>query len=292
MKKFNKICFLVAVAGMVFGCSSDDEKFSGSPVGHQNIVTLKGTVTTPVSATGETVLTGQEIDFTVELPAGRVFNDTVAVEVTSTAQNGGRTRKSVDVMPGATTATGKIAAVGGAIFNTTFDLAISAINLQTVDPGIHYLMTSDKVVIKTGSSTIPDTQSDRLIVRLLWQAPNVSTKNLKLTVDRPLLADISPNTLNSYGRAHVILNALSGFTQNGNQSTDLGEYIFNISAIALSAQPVDMPYRMLVVFPNGDVKVFDGVYEGLTTTSPLKPVLKVLKALDANNKPVYTVTDL
>ncbi len=284
MKNFIKIFSLLFTLSLFVSCNTD-EKFSGSPEGNLEIITLKGTVTTHVTS----ALTSQKVPFTVTLPENKTFADTVTVEVSSTAKSGGRTRTSVDIMPGQSSATGEITAVGGSIFKTTFDLSLTAINLKTVEPGKHYLMTSDKVTIDTGNSSIPDSDSSRLIVRLLWPFPSATNK-LKFVLDRPgTIADATVLTLNSYGKVHFLLN--NGTTNSANISTAEGDYIINITAEALTTSPVDLPYRLLLVHPDGKVEVFEGVYNALTTTSPLLPVLKINKTI-TNGVAVYTATDM
>ena len=130
----------------VVSCSTD-EKFTGSPIDSGlNIITLEGKVSV-VGDNSQTILTGQKLDFTVMLPENKVFTDTVTVEVSSVAKSGGRTRAYVDVMPGESSASGEINAVGGAVFKTTFDMTITAIKLQTVETGIHYLIKWMNIII-------------------------------------------------------------------------------------------------------------------------------------------------
>ncbi len=282
MKNFKTIFSLLVAAIFAVSCSTDD-KFSGSPEGNLDITTLVGIVSTPsISA-----LTSQKIDFTATLP--RTFTDTVTVEATTTAKSGGRTRAYVDILPGQLSATGQISAVGGAIFSTEFDLALTAINLKKVETGKHYLLTSNKIILKTGNSSIPDADPDKLIMRLVWPFPSATNK-LKYNIDRPgIVPDANVLTLNSYGKVHYINNA--GTTNSTNISSAEGDYIINISAEALTTSPIDMPYRMILVQPNGKVDVFEGVYTGLTVGAPLKPILKVNKTI-VNGTAVFTATDL
>lgn len=255
----------------VIGCSTDD-KFSGSPVGNMQIETLVGTISTPAV----NALTGQEIDFTASLPEGVTFNDTTTIEVTTLRSDGGRIREYFDIMPGESTVTDKIEAVGGLVFNTTFELSITAINLQTVVPGKHFLMTSNKVLVNTGSTSIPEVADDRLKIFVTWLNPRSNNK-LRMSIDRPTLPDVVVNAFSS-GREHVIRN--TGTTNSAALSTAPGEYIFSIGgdgAGTLLSQPVDMPYRAILVFPDGKVEVYQGTYNGLTESSPLVPIFKVTK---------------
>ncbi len=219
MKK-NKSIYLLSLFALIFLSCSTDEKFSGSPVGNMQIETLTGTITTPAV----NALTGQEIDFTASLPAGKTFSDTVTVEVTTLRTDGGRIREYFDIMPGETSVTDKIEAVGGLVFNTTFERSMTAIELQTTEPGKHYLMTSNKVSVNTGSTGIPEVADDRLKVFLTWLNPKSNNK-LRLSIDRPTLADVVVTAFNG-GREHVIRN--TGTTNSAALSSAIGEYVFSI----------------------------------------------------------------
>jgi hypothetical protein len=285
MKKIIITQIFVIVSVLFISCNTDD-KFTGSPVDNLEIISLKGVVSTPVTS----ALSGQEIDVKVELPVGKTFLDTVVVEVSSYAKSGGRTKANVEIMPGQTSGVGKISAVGGSIFNTTFDLKLTAINLQTVEEGKHYLISSDSVQIETGDSTVPGTNSKALIMRLVWPYPSI-TNNLKYNINKPgTLPDINVLTLNEYGKVHTINN--TGSTNNSNISSAEGEYIISITADGvLVNEPKDMPYRMILVHPNGKLEVFEGVYEGLSSVSPLKPILKVTKEV-IDGEVRYSATDV
>ena len=286
MKVFKKILVLVLLTSVFVGCEDDDNKFTGSPVGNLNIVTLKG----EISTTAQSALSDQEIDWTVKLP--RTFSDTVSVEATAISKNGRRFRAYVDVMPGSDTATGEIFAPGGSIFDTTFQLYLSGIALQTVEPGTHFLLESDQISLPTGSSGIPLQDPDKLIVRLVWPTPAAATNNLNLIVDRPTLADVTAPFNSSYGRQHLINVASTSSSNSAALSTLPGEYIFSIKATALPVSPVDLPYRVIVVFPNGDAQVFSGVYSGLTVDSPAIPVVKVNKVIGGTGQTTFEITNL
>lgn len=286
--KINKIILsFLFLSTILFSCTKN-EKFSGSPIGSLEVISLEGTVSTTAVA----ALTDQDIDFTATLPNNKVFADTVTIEASSIAKSGGRTKAYVDIMPGQSSATGKIKAVGGSIFSSSFDLTLTAINLQTVESGKHYLLGSNNVNIKTGNSTIPDVDPSRLIIKFAWLFPSTTNK-LRLNIDRPgTIADANVFTLNSYGKIHYIKNV--GTTNNDNISTAEGDYVVNIAADGIGSlinQPQDMPYRLILVHPDGKVQVFEGTYTGLTETSPLKAVLKINKTTTAGVV-VYTATDI
>lgn len=274
MKTLKNIFLIALAATFAISCQDDDDRYNGSPEGRLNIVTLQGDITT----TAQSALTDQEIDWTVDM-RGRTFVDTVLVEATAISNSGRRFRSSVILEPGESTASGEINSPGGAIFDTTFKLYLSGIALQTVDPGIHYLIQSDTLYIPTGSSGIPAQDPTRLIVRLVWA--NASTANsLHLVVDKPdPQSTVNAANVGGTAKQHAIL--VNGTNQNSTAlSTILGEYTFGVKAAALTTSPVDMPYRVIVVFPNGDTEVYSGVYNGLDLSSPVLPVLKVVKQVN------------
>lgn len=274
MKHIFKIGFAALLVSLFVSCETD-EKFSGSPIGHQNLVTLKGSITTDTEA----ALSGQTFKFMVYLPEGKTFSDTVSVEVSAINKSNGRIREYVIIEPGQTSAEGEIESPGGNLFNSTFDLSLTGIELYTVELGTHYLMTSDPVVIATGNSTVPATNPERLQVRLIWE--NASTaNNVRFFVDKPTGTDQNLTQL-STGKNHSIVKADGGGATNGTAALSYaeGDYIFSITGISQNT-PIDFPYRLIVRFPNGDTQVLEGVYQGMvggSTPSPLKPVLKVTK---------------
>ena len=288
MKNLYIMTLFFGIVISILSCSTD-EKFTGSPIDSGlNIITLEGIVSADVDES-QTILTGQKLDFTVMLPENKVFTDTVTVEVSSVAQSGVRTRAYVDVMPGESSASGEINAVGGSVFNTTFDMTITAIKLQTVEPGIHYLMKSNTRTFKTGNTGIPATDSNLLKIRVISELAT-TTNRFKLLIDRPGSGADGTGSFNNGVVSHNLQTGPSG-TENSSQSFGQGEYTFSLAAQALPSASEDKEYRILIVFPNGDVKVYDGVYGGLTLLSPPKPVLKVTKTgtgLDA----VFEVTPL
>jgi hypothetical protein len=269
MKK--SILFFSIFFSTLFLIGCDEEKrFNGSPVGNLEIETLQGTITTPVTL----ALTDQLIPFTATLP--RTFQDTVKVEATSISNSGRRIRAYVEILPNQLSGTGEIFAAGGALFNTTFDLSLTAIELNTVEKGKHYLMTSPVVPIQTGNTTIQDVDTNKLSVKLVW--PNVSAlNNLRFNIDKPgVLQDANVTSLPG-SKTHFINVDNNGPNNNTSNSSAVGDYIFNISALTLITSPIDMPYRLVLVYPDGKEEVFDGVYPGLFVGAPLLPILKVKK---------------
>lgn len=287
MKKYTHILLLSLLTLAVFSCSTED-KFSGSPVGNLEIVTLTGTIETSV----ENALTDQEVEFTASLPAGKVFNDTVTVEVTALRTDGGRVRGYYDIMPGQTSVTDKIAAVGGLVYDTTFELSMTAIRLQTVEPGIQYLMTSNKISINTGNNSIPEAESDRLKIRFVWENPS-STNKFKCWIKKPgVAADVEGNNFTGSAIEHVIKTVSTTSNGNGSLSSKEGEYIFKLAADRQLVSPENKKYRIILVFPNGDVTVYNGVFENLTQGSlDKKDVLKITK-VGSGDDAVFTSEQL
>ncbi|MFT3793853.1 hypothetical protein [Flavobacterium sp.] len=181
MKKLKNILFLAGLVAFFASCESDEEKYSGTPIGNQAIEVIHGEISVDPALTA--VLTSQEIPFTVDVK--RTFADTVTVEVTTMNKSGGRTRTSVDVLPGDTTASEKILASGGAVFDSTMELYISGIALKTVEPGKHYLIDSNKIIFNTGNTATPSDDINRLQVRVAWFNPSTSRNNMRVYVDRP-----------------------------------------------------------------------------------------------------------
>lgn len=287
MKNLKKFLCIPLLVLLIIGCEDDDNKFSGTPVGVMNIETLKGNIEADVTF----ALPNQKFNWTVTLP--RTFSDTVSVEATSISNSGRRIRAYVDVLPGDLSAIGEMRAAGGGLFETTFDLYLSAIKLQTEEvPGTHYLLESDVTQIATGNNFVPSQNSNRLIVKLVWPEVLATTSNLQLVVERPTLADVNVNTLSSGvdgGRIHNfnVTTSAAGNQNSPTQSSIDGDYYLKIKALQLPTSPYDMPYRLIIVYPNGDNEVFSGVYQGLTLASPFLQVLKVNKS--GGN---FTVTNL
>jgi hypothetical protein len=272
MKK-NKFTILFSLILLTIVACSTDEKFSGSPLGNLTVITLLGEISTPV----ETALSGQEVEFTASLPVGKTFSDTVTVEVTAQRPDGGRIRGYYDILPGASSVTDKIESPGGLVFDATFRLSITAIKLQTVEPGIHYLIESNKKDIDTGDNSIPAVVSNQLQIRFVWESPSTLNR-FKLLIDKPdnSPTDVLGNNFTGTALTHLIFNSGNG-EGTGTFSFNPGEYIFKLGGQTQLVSPENKKYRIILVFPNGDVKVYVGVYSGLTPTSPALPVLKITK---------------
>jgi hypothetical protein len=157
-------------------------------------------------------------------------------------------------------------------------------------------MTSNKVILSTGDTSIPSVEDDRLKVSFTWY--NATTTNkMKMTVQKPgSSTDVNVGYLsgsNSSIRQHSIRTTGTS-SNNGSISHAEGEYIFKIGGEGpgtLLTEPFDMDYRMIVVYPDDKVEVYDGTYLGLTGTSATVPLLKVTKEV-IDGEVVFTSTRL
>lgn len=286
MKKNSFVIFCSVALLAIFGCSTD-EKFSGSPVGNLVLTTLTGSITAtgPIINSEVFALSGQKVEFTASLPEGKTFTDTVTVEVTTLRSDGGRVRDYFDVMPGQSSFTGKINSTGTVLFEGQVELFMSAIELQTVEPGIQYLMTSNRVSFKSGINSVGDPENDRLNISFVWEQPSPLNK-VKVEIDRPVGSSDATATYGGLpsGIKHIIRTKGPGpgSTENSSQSFREGEYIFKFKTDAQTITE-DKKYRIICVFPDGDVKVFVGTLFGWNGASSSAPVLKVTKTgLDEN----------
>lgn len=288
MKNLKYLLLSVVLAAGIASCESDDEKYNGSPVGKDEIITLDGIIETTATA----AMSNQKIPFTVTLP--RTFSDTVAVEVSTKNKSGASTRVSVNIMPGQRTISDQVSCAGGALYNSTVDLSVTAINLNTVEQGKHYLIKSNVITLKTGNTSVPPVDNTKLQVKFAVPQPGSSLNNIRVYVTRPDAAVTQPSSDASTGaRTYSVTNSNTSANSAG-LSGQLGDYIFKISAFnSLVTSPVDLQYRFVIRFPNGTSKLFEGVYPGLTLTSPQLPVLKVTKVENPVSHAIsYEVTQL
>lgn len=274
-------------------CDDNDDKFSGTPVGVMPIETIQATVSTNT----DFALLGQTIKFTATLPSefrNLTLQDTVTVEASTITLGGSLRKGTVDILPGDYSAEGEIVVGGGGgAFDLTFDLKLTAISLKHEIQGKHYLIDSNTLTIASGNSSVPAENDSRLQIRVTWQnltAPNV----IRSKIVRPsgtetfMNAEGSPIT----GRFYFVskkplLNAQGNIVAEGtNYGYTAGTYKVKIGVNGpsdLVTDPIDLKYRVIVRFPNQDVRTFNGVYYGLTGTSPFKDVLQFTKTgIDEN----------
>lgn len=440
MKNFKSLFYIGIIFFLVAGCSDDDDQgIVGSVDGNNlEVVAIEGTISTTESF----VLTGQKVPITFTLP--RAFKDTVTVEITSLSDGGKRARTYIVVPANQTTVTDEANAANsttGRYEGSVTTMFLSGIALNTVEPGLHYLLSSNVLSLQTGDTSIPATNTTKFQVKLAWFYPGASNANiLSMQVDRPNASTVTVSNANSAGTTVTVpstngilpgmlvkvtsgtgafaqpttslpyvlsvnsetsltlsvapataLNnatidvfgndvnltgasngtgadqrkitvastaglvrgmvvavssgtgrlaanalvvdvtspteftvannptaALSGATimasypdaypgyisdirvhdilTAGNRnlptnSTPEGDYVFKISPSSLVSGTTSLPYRLVVVYPTGEVKILNGVYNGIATGSPYKDVLKVTKT-GTGDSAVFTIENL
>lgn len=222
MKKIKIIFFLAALVSVFASCESDEEKYSGTPVGNQDIETIQGNIELlPGSVTK--FMSNQKIPVKITLPFA--FQDSVTVEVSSITVSGGRTRISVIFVPGQTVSNPEniagedpeIPAAGGAIFNTTMEVYLSGIALSHAIPGKHYLLTSEHIVLNTGNTTVPGDNANKLQTKFAWFNPE--SNDFKVFIDRPNFAswESGVGATNTNNNPLIQLNPAGGVTTAGLQ---------------------------------------------------------------------------
>lgn len=274
MKK-NKIIFLLALIAGVFiaSCESDEVKYSGTPVGNQDIVTLQGIISTPITD----ALPNQKVPFTIELP--RQFKDTVNVEVTTLGLSGTRTRVSVEFLPFETVVSDEISAVGGAIFNNTFEMFISGISIRHTEPGVHYLIESNRIIINTGNSAVPGDDASKFQVRMFW--PNSAQNDFRIWVDKPNAVNYESAPGATNNGAVITVNDTNGLKVGMGVSVSSGSGKFRdntvvtqiLSAttfrVSLAPRTTEVLGDNAVVTGGGENEVLTGLNSDITTPTEI-----------------------
>jgi hypothetical protein len=267
-----KILNFIAVFSsiLLYNCETN-EKFSGSPVGNQEIITLDATITSDV----EFATNNQDVEFNIVLP--RTFKDTATVEVTAVNPQGGRIREKVEILPGQVSPLepAKIASPGpGEMFFAQFELSITAISLRHAEIGKHYLIKSNVLSIETGKA-----------------GSITATNATRLSVESGTI--VEPTTQQSGGKLHSIRVANTGNLDGDlNNSNAEGNYVFSMTGRSLLNTPVNMPYILIVVRPDGKREFFTGTYEGLYVDAPLKNLIQINKTTTVAGDVEFTVTEL
>jgi hypothetical protein len=285
MKKIKVISLILIGASLLASCS-EGERVSGSPVGVIPIETVTGSVSTDANF----ALPGQVIKFTATLPAGfrNIVKDTVTIEASTFTTGGGIRRASVDILPGQESETGEITVGGGGgTFDLNCDLRLTAINLKKVVPGKHYLITSNTVSIASGNSSVPPENDSRLQIRVSWEnktAQNILRPKIVRTTgaENFFPAGVEPGFSKTYPISNSqLVNANGNPIAEGAQYSYLpGTYKVKLGVNSnsdLAVSPVDMKYRITIRFPNKDVQIINGVYNGLSGTSGYKDILQFTK---------------
>lgn len=115
--------------------------------------------------------------------------------------------------------------------------------------------------------------------------PSVALSNATITASFPDVLSPFSNGI----RSHDI--TISGTSNLAGTSSISGDYVFKIAPVSLLPSTVNLPYRLVIVKPNGEVEVFNGVYNNITLSSPLLDVLKINKTGDGESA-VFTATNL
>ncbi len=273
--------FIISSLFIFISCEPKEERFTGSPEGKL----VFENVTAIVSTTNTFALQTQEIDFTATLPQGfrSLVSGKVTIEATTTTISGSVRKASVDVLPGQNSATGKIVVGGGGgTFDSIYTLKLTAINLENPVLGKQYTLDSNVLTIGFGGSTrIPDEDSKTLLVRIVWEN-KVTPNQLNCYVTVPSGNEFlisSATTFREYSIAKFAKKTSTGniIPQNAAYAFSSGDYVFSINANTIETTPIDLKYRAILRFPDGSVKVFNGLYNNLTLTSSKKQILKFTK---------------
>lgn len=275
MKYINKIAILF-FATLLVGCSSDDEKFSGSPVGNLNIIELIGSISTAESG----VVAGQDFMVTVTIP--QTFQTDVFVEAVALVE-GNKTTASILVPAGATTGSGLIAAPAGVPgaampFNNALTLNANAIVLAEVEVGNHYLLTSPSITIDFGDAVLPPPNISRLQIRFDWLGPWAGGQNdLDLYLVRGNALVAAAETGTRFENIALL-----------NTAPD-GEYSLFVGVWTVIGTNVDMPYRFMFRFPDNSAKTVAGVLPSINAGDFLPNVLTFVKTTNADGFAEYEV---
>lgn len=288
MKILNKIFFFCFVA-FIYSCDTN-EKFSGSPVGNQEIITLDAVVSTDV----DYVAGNQDIEYGIVLP--KTFKDTAIVEVSIYTSTGGRTKATVEILPGqvSPSETPKIKSPVTSLFNTELYLTATAISLKNEEIGKHYLIKSNKEYFDSGSVTVPEPDVNKLKIKFVWPdiLPSQNINNLVLIIDRPAsIPDaIIPNFTNE-AKNHSINISNTG-THSVSNSYAEGDYVLRVKPIVMAFSPFDMPYNVVLVYPDGKTEIYKGIFSGLTLNTETAPFLQINKSTNVDGDVVFTPTKL
>lgn len=284
--KFLKILCIFSIFLFFTNCEKD-EVVTGSPIGKLDIVPINVTVSTSAIA----ALQDEKFSFTATLPTGKTFTDDVTVEASAFNKRGARTKGTAVILAGQSSGTGDILGVGGDVYDTDFQLSLSSILLKTVEQGKHYVISSNVIDVPTGNTSIPVDETSKLQIKLAWPDSGNTKNKLRLSIVRPsplIVALPTPTTTNSGALivSHSITTSITSGANSANTSSNSGDYIVRVYADNLTAISVDLPYRLIVKFPNTDSKVFRGVLTGLTVGngSPvaLIKITKIVEGFDVS----------
>lgn len=241
--------------------SCTEDKFSGSPIDNQEIINLEGVVTT----TADFALAGQEIDYTATIPASfrELYADTVYVEATTLTEVGSIRKSKVTILPNQLSGTGKINVGGGVgnLFNSSFELYLSAIKLNNEIVGKHFLLNSNKLNINSGSTTIPVDNDKGMTVQFSWK--NVTSPNrIQLRTYRDKSSAFTFRKTFSSGSVSIKVN-------NINYSVPFNTSRVQTALDFVSIHSANLNLQNIVVTASGESLLFnfvDNSYPNLTVS--------------------------
>jgi hypothetical protein len=298
MKVFFNLLAALSFSLFLFSCEQDD-RFTGAPDPSKvNFVELPATIST----TEANVVSGQQFPVTLDI-APQSFDVDVNIEVTSFLPNiNKRTRKTFTIKAGETTVSGKMNAPSGdqgatLPFSQNMNLYMSAITTAPkitndgVEPvgfaGKQYTITSNNVVLDYGDTSFGGVNSNRCVVRLDWKNPpgggNPFNNNLNIRLKRDGNVVTVANANQTTQPIHGSTTSTSRYENlNFLSSAPDGTYVIEVFAAKLtsSTDPVDVPFRFTVRFPNEDVRAYRGVLPSMTVGAATNavPVFQIIKS--------------
>jgi hypothetical protein len=290
MKKVYKIVLLLTVALFVSSCDEDDV-FVGTPVGtNVQFETIHGTISTPET----NVVASQVIDITVSIPQAFAVETKVQAQA-FLPQTNKRTTKTVIIPAGETSAESTMTVPGVEQSDLPFhlNLELSLIAIATGDDvlpsgfaGKQYSLTSDKVILDFGDSSMPALNNARFIVRFDFEFPpngtRPGTNNINLVFKKNGIATTIPaNATQPNGFVNPIFGTLVSGTLRSKIVTFVnalaadGTYTLEGYSTRLISTPSDVDFRFLARFPEDVSKVYPGTFTGLTVTPASGAVAKL-----------------
>lgn len=281
MKNIYKYLSLVAFSAILLSSCTEEESLIGYPLDlGLTTVALEGTVSTNYPQTAE----GRTIDVTVSIP--QTFASDADVEVTATFNSGAFTTATVSVPAGSTTGTGTITlpasdgfAVGFFGLENYGSLQLTAILLDTVDPGVNYTITSASQPLQIfdeiqSSAYGEGVVAGRMTYLLDWANPDI-------------------NDLDAYVLGFESAESGSRYeTDIFNDEHPDGDYTIDVGV--WTAGETEIPWKLFFVFPNQtDYLIFEGTFTNLTLGTnvngfPYASIVGFTKTTDSEGVVSYT----
>ncbi|GEP49351.1 hypothetical protein FNO01nite_00230 [Flavobacterium noncentrifugens] len=296
MKTLFKSILFIAVWASFISCE-EGEVFTGEPDASKvEFVTLQGQIATTETA----VVASQRFPVTITIPQS--FPVDVSVEATSFLPNiNRRARKTFLIKAGQTVLNDFMVTPGaeGAQtflpFNSNIQVYLSAITSSgdAEIPGFagkQYALTSNVLNLDFGETPLGGINPIRSVIRFDWENPNVgssSYNNLNIRLKR---ADGTVVTVSANSNAANFIYGTT--TQTARYETlnflngaEDGVYIVEVWAARLISDPVNLPYRFAIRFPDQTSKVISGVIPNLSlgTVATAFPLLQITKSTPAGS---------